>query len=93
MKSGNFFGIHFFSILITISMNLFDHLLSRFERISSLLEEYVVRIIECNIFMLFGYENWSDLTSITPTLSYFEYQCLVPRKSCIIALISMNPSE
>ena len=30
---------------------------------------------------------------ITPTLSCSEYHCLVPRKSCIIILISRNPSK
>ena len=46
-------------------------------------------IFEC----CFEYENWSDLTGINPTLNYSEYQCLLPKKSCIIVMISRNPSE
>ena len=41
----------------------------------------------------FGYENWSDLIDITSISSCSEFQCVIPRKSCIIILISMNPSE
>ena len=43
--------------------------------------------------MLFWVRKLSDLTDITPTFSCSEYQCLVSKKSCIIVLISKNPSE
>ena len=33
-------------------------------------------------------ENWNDLIGIALTLSYSKYQCSIPIKSCIWALIS-----
>ena len=46
-------------------------------------------IFEC----CFEYENWSALTGITPSLNCSKYQCVVPKKSCIIVMISKNPSK
>ena len=41
--------------------------------------------------MLFWVENWMYLIGITLLMSYSEYQYSVPKKSCIIALISRIP--
>ena len=38
-----------------------------------------------------GYENLIDLIGIALVMSCFEYQCYVPRKSCIRALNSKIP--
>ena len=46
-------------------------------------------VFEC----CFGNENWNDLIGVVLTLNCSKHQCLVPRKRCIIALISRNPSE
>ena len=37
------------------------------------------------------YKNWIDLIGIALTMCCSEYQLLVPRKSCICALISRIP--
>ena len=39
----------------------------------------------------FGYENWIDLIGIALTMSCSKYQCSIPKKSCICALISRTP--
>ena len=43
--------------------------------------------------MLFWAENWMYLIGIALLMSCFEYQCSVPRKSCIFALISRIPLD
>ena len=37
------------------------------------------------------YEDWIDLSGIALVVSYSEYHCSIPRKSCICALISRIP--
>ena len=48
-------------------------------------------MIVCSIKLCFRYENWIDLNGIALVMSCSEYQCFVPRKSCICALISRIP--
>ena len=55
------------------------------------MNEFVVLIFVCRFKCCYGYENWIDLIGITLLMSYSEYQCFVPIKSCICALISRIP--
>ena len=38
-----------------------------------------------------GYEHWMDLIGTALVISCSEYHWIIPRKSCIIALISRIP--
>ena len=45
-------------------------------------------MIVCSIKLCFGHKNWIDLICIVLVMSYSEYQCSIPRKSYIYALVS-----
>ena len=48
-------------------------------------------MIVCSIKWCFRYENWIDFIGTDLVMSCSEYQCSVPIKSCIYALIFRIP--
>ena len=78
-------------------MNFFDQLIiaicdSIMDDWASVGKGFYVLITVCSyIKRCVGYENWMDLVGIVSELCCFEYQWFIPRKSCILVLISRIP--